>query len=435
MQLNNNERAYKKASAYWAIYDGLTSAFVIAYALMFGPTNFLIGLLGGIPALATMLAEAFGARMTQRWSRVSIVVSTYAIDKSMWAGIIFAPLFFPQRGFWLLMFFYFLNQFFVALRDPALTSLIGQSVPKAEKGRYFAQVNKLQVSIGLVAILVAGAWLDYAGKTNALSYVFMFLAASVFGFIAMGQLSRMREMPMREQKFTLLDAFRVDGEFRRFVMRAGLFWFAIYVGSFLTGAYMLKDLGLAGTAYAALVVMQLVAKVACFGFFGRMADKYGDKPVALLGVFGTALVMLFWFLIRPGTPWPVMASVQLFAGIAWAAVDISFLNIVLDLTKNNTRAMQQAQYATVASVVNVLGSLTGGLLASGLVLSFLPAGWLVTGIPAALFVSFLLRMVAAVPFLSLKEPRGKHEHHLNEILHNVLKSVHPRHFFRIGQWK
>lgn len=428
MKFNNNERAYKRGSAYWAIYDGLTSSFVLAYALLFAPSNFLIALLGCTPAMATVLAEVLGARLTQRWQRVRIVVTTYAIDKAMWLFIVFMPLLFRAHGFLMIVLFYFLNYFFVALREPSLVSLIGESVPRKETGRYFAGVNTLQVFIGMCAILAAGSWLDWTGKTNVISYVIMFLTAAAFGYIAMGEFGRMQEPARKPKRYTLLQAFKVDGAFRAFVMKAGLFWFAVYVGSYLTNAYMLRDLALGTSAFAVLIVLQLVAKVLCYGVHGRMADRYGDKPVAIIGVFGTALVMLLWFFVRPGASWWVLAPVQLFSGVAWAAVDIALFNLLLDYSKDSTRPMQTAQYSTVAASMNVLGSLTGGVLASMGSIWFLPAG-----IPAALFISFVLRMLAAGPFLSLREPRPKHEFHPMQMMHSIVRNgwTGPRHSFRV----
>jgi MFS family permease len=345
----------------------------------------------------------------------------------MWFFIAFMPLLFPAQGFAMIAVFYFINIFLVALREPSLTSLIGESVPRKETGRYFAGVNTLQVSIGMCAILAAGYWLDLAGKGNAWSFIIMFLAASAFGYIAMGQFGRMREPARKPRRYTLLQAFKVDGEFRAFVTKAGLFWFAVYVGSYLTNAYMLKDLGLGASEFAVLLVLQLVAKVLCYGMHGRLADRHGDKPVAIIGVFSTALVMLFWFFVRPGASWWVMAPVQLFSGFAWAAVDIALFNLLLDYSKDSTRPMQTAQYSTVAASMNVLGALTGGVLASVGSFWFLPAG-----IPAALFVSFVLRVFAAAPFLSLREPRAKHTFHPMEMMHSIVRNgwTGPRHSLR-----
>jgi hypothetical protein len=47
----------------WAIYYGLTSTFLIAFALALGASNTIIGIAGALPYLAAILAQVPGAKL------------------------------------------------------------------------------------------------------------------------------------------------------------------------------------------------------------------------------------------------------------------------------------------------------------------------------------------------------------------------------------
>jgi hypothetical protein len=55
-----NKQILKLQGSLWASYNGLTAVFLIAYALALGASNTVIGLLGALPWLASLIAQIPG---------------------------------------------------------------------------------------------------------------------------------------------------------------------------------------------------------------------------------------------------------------------------------------------------------------------------------------------------------------------------------------
>ncbi len=73
------------------MYAGLTSAFLIAYALHLGASNMIIGVLGAIPFIGAVIGEMPGVLLMRRWSRLGIYLVTTTIDRLSWAGLLLIP--------------------------------------------------------------------------------------------------------------------------------------------------------------------------------------------------------------------------------------------------------------------------------------------------------------------------------------------------------
>ena len=74
MKLNKNHKIILANGALWALFNGLTSAYLIAYALALGASNAIIGLLGAMPYIATILTQITGATLVQHFKRKHINV-------------------------------------------------------------------------------------------------------------------------------------------------------------------------------------------------------------------------------------------------------------------------------------------------------------------------------------------------------------------------
>ena len=117
MKPTPNQRKYLHTSALWAVFDSLTSTYIIAFSLLLGASNIMVGVLGAIPFIATFISELLGAKLTEYWGRVPIIVCTYAIDKFMWILIALVPFLTFKQPLIIVVLFYFKAYFFVTLRS------------------------------------------------------------------------------------------------------------------------------------------------------------------------------------------------------------------------------------------------------------------------------------------------------------------------------
>lgn len=430
MNDDHNQHAYLRTSALWAVYENFTTIYLVAFAILLGASNFAIAVLASLPYIAVALSETLGAKLTERWHRVPIILVTYAIDKAMWIFIALMPYVTYERPIVTLGTFFFFNQFFLALREPALVSLVADIAP-AQKATYFARVNRATGAAGMIATLAAGFFLQWMGKTNPLGYTLLFLVGALFGYITMWSFGTMRERDgIQHVHHSLRDIFRYDGVFRSFCLRASFFWFAARVGGPLVTAYMLRDLGLPLPVYAASTAVYTISQIVFYKPLGRIADRFGDRLLALIGVFGTSGVMMLWFLITPSTTWLIWPT-QIFSGLVWAATELSLFNLLLDVSTKENRPLQTAQYSTMAAIAQAAGALLGGFIVKSEGIGLL------VGIPLVLLVSAGLRFAAGMLFVQLRAVPMKTRHSVSSVLHFVLHRgfFQPRHHVHLPAGK
>ncbi|MBW3016499.1 hypothetical protein KY309_02725, partial [Candidatus Woesearchaeota archaeon] len=88
-----NQRILLANAGLWAAFDGLTSVYLVAYALALGADNMIIGLLGALPWLASILTQIPGSELVQHYARKKIYFF-FTLGRLFWIPILAAPFFF-----------------------------------------------------------------------------------------------------------------------------------------------------------------------------------------------------------------------------------------------------------------------------------------------------------------------------------------------------
>lgn len=416
MKLNKNQKLLIEQSVLWSIYYGLTSAFLIAFALALGASNTIIGIAGALPYLAAILAQVPGAKLVEKYSRLRINFVFTFTSRLLWIPIILIPFFFKKHPLLTLLTYFFLVQFTEWLTNPTWASLAGEFVPIADRGRYFGKRNMLMGVAGLTVSIFGAMYLDLFPRTSYTGFSTMFLIGLLFGLWSSYIYTRMTEKKYRDTKrHKITEFFQLNGEFRKLVYLIVFFNFAFMIASPFFTVYMLKNLELSYTFVMIAFAVAAGAKIFAQPHFGKAADKVGDKAVAIFSIFGTAIVPFIFLFVTKETIWLIFLA-QIASGIFWAGVEISVFNLVLDLSHQH-RTVKVAKYVMLTSIPLIIAPIAGGLVAD-------KAKFILTGIPLVFAISFLLRVAASVLMFTIKEPRIKRRHKLGEIMHELI-SVHP----------
>jgi MFS family permease len=169
--------------------------------------------------------------------------------------------------------------------------------------------------------------------------------------------------------------------------------------------------------------------------FGRLSDKYGDRNIAVITSIGTAIVPLLFLFVHPETSW-LAIPIFMLSGFVWAGVDLTFYNLLLDVTEEKSRAVQIAEYGIMTSVPMIVAPVIGGFVADA------TGSWILGGIPFLFAVSSVLRIFAGALLFRLPEPRAKREFEFKEVLRKtmafhpekgVLTMIRTLHKFRSGR--
>ncbi len=272
---------------------------------------------------------------------------------------------------------------------------------------------------GMVASLLAGAYLDLFPKESYIGFVTLFSVGILFGLYSNVIMAKIKEPEYRDHDHHgFREFFHVDGQFRTYCWIMVAFNFAVMLASPFFTVYMLHNLGLSYTYYVIVGAIATVSRILAHPHFGYVSDRYGDKPVALICMLGTALVPLLFVFVTKQTLWLIIPA-QIISGIVWAGTELSTWNLLLDLTKRNQRALQVAEYNLLNSIPMIVAPVIGGLIADNVTI-------ILTGIPLVFVLASILRAMTALWLTRIHETRVGAEQPLRDVFAHVV-TVHPFH--------
>ena len=418
MKYNKNQRLLLLSGGSWAIFDALTSAFLVAFALFFGASNFVIGFLGAMPYIVSLIIEVPGAKLAEFFSRKKICIIAQGISRISWILIILTPYFFIKTPLLLLTIFFAWIKITDILTEPSWTSLIADIVPLKIRGIFFGTRNAIIGIAGMISAIIGGFYLDLFPKTDPAGFTTMFTTGIFFALISIILLTKIKEPKnIDHTHHTLKDFFSINGDFKKFCAFAVFFNFAVMLASPFFSVFMLKNLNLSYSYFMLISGISTLARILAQHRIGILTDKFGDKQIALISVFGTAFVPLLFLFVTPHNLWLLIAA-QILSGIVWAGADLTLFNLLLDLTKPEKRASQIAAYAMIISIPNIVAPLIGGLIADYATV------YVLQGIPLIFTISFLLRLFTAVPLYAIKEPRAHKTYPLTHVFLHAI-TIHP----------
>ena len=303
---------------------------------------------------------------------------------------------------------------------PSWYSWLSDIVPPRIRGRFLSRRTQAGQIISLVLTVAVGVALDWAEGISglALSRVLSVLlaVAAVCGLADILFFVRIPDHGGHEknQHYGFRQLFvepLQNRSFRHYLGFTAMMTFSIgYVGQF-SWLYAF-DVAHMSNVQANFLLMTCPMLLAMFGvpFWGRMIDRLGRKPVAMIA---TALVVqggVLWIVIRQGSVMPAYIGI-LVAAFAWPGVDLASYNILLGLVRQERGGGRNTAYVALNSVVVATAGTMSGLLGG------LLAGWLkdwrgdFLGLPMTyhcilFLMSMFFRFFALLSLRGIEDPRA-----------------------------
>ncbi len=412
MKYTKNQKVLFCEAALWAVFNACTFTYLVAFALELGASNTIIGLIGAIPFLSLMIAEFPAAKLVEFFRRTKITLFASLIGRLFWFVILLAPIFFKQPLFWIILF-YFIARFSGALASPAFWSLIADVVPQRIRGRFTSVRLRIMGFIGMIFAAGAGVFLKQFPKGNLIGFFLLFGFGAIIGSVGSAQFLRVREPKYRDHEHhSLKEFFTLNPLLKRFVFVVIFFNFAYMISSPLFAVYMLQNLSMSYALYGFVIGISTLTRVLLAPHFGRIIDRFGSRNIAILCIFATAFVPLFFLFVTHKTLF-LAFPILILSGAAWAGVDLSVLNLLLDYADKRKTAIQIAEYNFFVSIPLVIAPIVGGFIADNVV-------FVLAGIPLVFAISFILRALATLFFMSLPEMHTKKEYSLGIVFHEMI---------------
>ena len=342
-------------------------AFLVAFALLLGASNRVIGLLAAIGPAAQMLQLPVVWLVEKVRARKFLVVGSLVLSRLFIVVVALLPWFVPQPAR-LGLFLGALVCFFAlaSISGCSFNSWIRDLVPEETMGRYFAKRMSIAVTVGALVSLAAAFGLDWyerAASAPLPGFSALFLIAAVVGMVDVYFLARIPEPRMAPGGgggllAALAEPLR-DTNFRRLLLFLGSWHFAVMSAAPFFTVYLLLRLELSMSWVIGLAVFGQLMNVAFLGLWGRLADRFTNKSVlAVAGPLFMISVLMWPFTTMPDRHMftvPLLILIHALSGMSAAGVILGTGNIAL---KSAPRGSATAYLATVALVSGLAATLS-----------------------------------------------------------------------------
>ena len=379
------------------------------FALALGAGPIHIGLLATLPLglrLSQLLTSTRVGRLG-RWRSVALAGGAFG-RIALFAALATAFMDPGDARVWLLLAVVALSAIGGSLYDLAIVAWMAELVPLRLRGEFFGRRNRAIAAMGLIVTLGAALIIDSLQSQRDAAvpaFAIVFATGAVIGLVGLVVLARAPRGPLHHSldstpplRVWMREAF-TDRSFYR-LARFGLIWgFAVNFASPYFAVYQIQVLALPLTAVTLFKAATTAATMASAGYWGRLVDHFGAKPVARTGTYLIAIVPLLWLFVTPDRIWPLVL-VQLVSGVSFAAYDGNIHNLVLKLASPERRPRYLAAFGAAYGIGSVTAPVVGGT-----VLWWLEA----TGLPAQRTFFILFGVGAILRLLGAAQLRGVHE--------------------------
>ena len=410
-------------AALWSTGNGLTGTTLISYlGSELGASWLAVGVLLASPQLVGVLRLSAPAMIARSGSRKRLCLWCYAASGVLLLllPILSAPGRLPSReasltALVLLWCGYHLCEY---LGTIALWAWLADLVPGRVRGRFIGRRERWLLVGRIIGMATSGlfshAWIQHHEESQHwIGYATAAAAGAVMMILAILPLLRMPEIAtstaaVARDTLRQMWAPLVDVRFRRLLTYGccvSVFNGITQLAQFL---YVRYALGISLRDYLLLQIALRLGQSMLAPLAGRLADRFGNRPLMIPSQLLVAVALLFYYAATPAQPgW--IAGAWIF-WVAYVGLNVCIPNLMLKLAPGENTSPHISAFYAIKGLFFGLSTILGGWLFGVLeqnigAISFSP---LVSSHYDLLFlVGFVLRAVAVVFLLRIVEPGAR----------------------------
>ena len=419
ISVRNSLRASSIDGSLSTVFSNITGGVLLSSFLIdLGASPFEIGTVSSLPMLANLL-QPLGALLSNRSrSRHDYGIWTFLPARLIWLILLIGIILrgtnthHSQNLVYLILTLVITSNILAAMGSASWMSWLAALVPKKLRGRYYSVRSIVSNVTGLlclpIASLIVSNWQggSISGYGLVLSVGILAGVASLTCQHFMIDINPQEYQAEKasEQEHSPIDIFKnLISPFRDrnliiFLFYVALWGFAVNLSTPFFNLYMLDNLRVDITWVTLFSSLSSGANMLMLLVWGRLSDRFGNRPLLIFVGMAIAITPLFWLLTGMSAVqdklWLYLSIFHLFLGGTWAAIDLGSNNIQIGIAPIQHHAAFFAMVSAIAGVSSALGTTLGGALAQyahyeGFVVVFV--------------LSAILRLVAVIPLLFVHE--------------------------------
>jgi MFS family permease len=353
---------------------GGPNAITIGFAFLLGAGPEELGLLAALPVLGSVLQYVAVLLAPRMRARKPLVAITATLGRVAYLPLGLLPfLVARETGLKIFLLGWFVTNALLSLSGNLWTSWMADLVPPGVRGRYFSRRTRATTVVSVLVPLGISYVLDrwFGGvprggpspqaELQAKGFALAFGLAALFGIVSWLLLRKQHEVlpdPGKVPAFgarTLLAPFR-DRAFWPLLAFLAAFGTANGLSNPWWQPFQLQELGLSYTYVNGwFVFLTGVTMVLSLPVWGRLADRFGNRPVMALGLL-LAVTHPYYYIFGTPARWWLMFGDAASSGIAWAGYNMALFNLVLAIAPRERRELYIATYAVVFGVTQAVAS-------------------------------------------------------------------------------
>lgn len=368
--LNLNIAAITFGMVFFTVFGApVGSPLFAGFMRSLGAGDLIYGIVMALPVLGAV-AQIFGSYFLEMTGKRKVLfLASGFIHRFFWIPVALIPLFIPasQQSIRIRSITAFITISAIAnsITGVSFSSWMGALVPMEIKGRFFSRRTMISTISGAITGLIVGKVIDLVhGSLNGFAIVFiiaaLFGAADIFCFFWIKHPPM--EIPAEREPFLkLLTVPFSNSNYLKFICFVSLWSFGVNLAGPFFNVYMIEYLRMNyfTLSFFAQVVGN-IATILCIRYWGRLSDRYGNKPITTLCCSVIILLPFLWFFASPTNYWIVLA-INFLSGIFWPGYDMTTFNQSIWLAPEKNRSIYVANYTLITSVFGVaLGYICGG---------------------------------------------------------------------------
>jgi len=346
--------------------------FLIGFAVKaLGWHDTAIGFLAATPFICLFLQPPIAYWLQKRLSLYEIMLVMFVFNALPWTLVAW----FPTMGrnvHWVFPLIVMVSTLSNSVCGVVWSAAVSDLVPLPMRGRYFGTRNMMFGFWTLVVVLTAGQVADHFGNSMR-AFGIIFALAATARMVGLFFLTRMKFPPSvmqprpQSSPYTALAGVLRDWNFIRLLVFTGLFGLCLNLGSPFYSVYVLKELPLSLGDLTVLTTIATLGGLLSLRTWGRLSDRFGNKPVMLtcaLTWLTTAIVC--WLISGPQRYHQLYFNYFVTGFMLAGFQQIGQFNLMIKMVPAENKAHYISIYLSVTNMLIALGPVIGGIILQGL---------------------------------------------------------------------